>query len=90
MSATLKFFLISSTAHSTVPNSKSINTYHTIGKLQSPLSLIDTHFICLFASLDDYATWYKLLPFCKLLNKTNQDMFIHGPFDFTTISSCKS
>jgi hypothetical protein len=37
--------------------------YHTISKLQSPLSSTDTHLIFPSDSSDDYATHHKLLPF---------------------------
>jgi hypothetical protein len=42
--------------------------YYSISKLQSPLSSTDTHLLHLSDSLDDFATWHKLLPFCKWLN----------------------
>ncbi len=64
--------------------------YHTISNLQSPLFLTDTHLVCLSESSDDYAAWRKLLPFCKWLNLTHQDTFIHGPFDFITINGHKT
>jgi hypothetical protein len=64
--------------------------YHTISNLTSPLSLTDTHLVCPSESLDEYAAWYKLLPFCKWLNLTHQDTFIHGPFNFAIINGHKT
>ncbi len=64
--------------------------YHTISKLQSLLSSMDTHLTCPSDSSDDYATCHKLLPFQKWLNLTHQDTFIHGPFDFASVNGCKT
>jgi hypothetical protein len=64
--------------------------YHTISKLQSPLSSTDTHLIRLSDSSDDYTTCHKILPFQKWLNLTHQDTFIHSPFDFASINGCKT
>jgi hypothetical protein len=64
--------------------------YHTISKLQSPLSSTDTHLICPSDSSDDYTTCHKLLPFQKWINLTHQDTFIHGPFDFASINGRKT
>ncbi len=64
--------------------------YHTISKLQSPLSSMDTHLIRPSDSLEDYATRHKLLLFQKWLNLTHQNTFIHGPFDFASISGRKT
>ncbi len=64
--------------------------YHSLSRLQSPLSLMDTHLLWPYESLEDYATWHKLLPFCKWVNLTHQDTFTHGPFDFVTINSQKN
>jgi hypothetical protein len=64
--------------------------YHTISKLQSPLSSTDTHLIRPSDSSDDYATLHKLLPFQKWLNLTHQDTFIHSPFDFASVNGHKT
>ncbi len=48
------------------------------------------HLVCLYESSNDYATQQKLLPFCKWLNLTHQDTFIHGPFDFSTANGHKT
>jgi hypothetical protein len=40
--------------------------------------------------LEDYAIQHKLLPFCKWVNLTHQDMFIHGPFEFATVHHRKT
>jgi hypothetical protein len=63
--------------------------YHTLGELQSPLSTMDTHLIRPSDSSKDYATRHKLLPFRKWVNLTHQDTFIHGPFDFATVTARK-
>ncbi len=41
-------------------------------------------------SSEDYATRHKLLPFCKWVNLTHHDTFIHGPFDFATVNGRKT
>jgi len=64
--------------------------YHTLSRLQSPLSLMDTQLLWPYESLEDYATWHELLPFCKWVNLTHQDMFIHGPFKFASVNGQKT
>jgi hypothetical protein len=54
--------------------------YHTLSKLQSPLSSTETHLIRPSDTSVDYALHHKLRPFCKWLNLTHRDTFIHGPF----------
>ncbi len=51
---------------------------------------MDTHLIQPFYSSEDYATRHKLLPFCKWVNLTHQDMFIHGPFEFASVNGQKT
>jgi hypothetical protein len=60
--------------------------YHTLSKLQSPLSMMDTHLLGPFDSSEEYATWHKLLPFHKWVDLTHQDTFIHDLFDFATVN----
>jgi hypothetical protein len=64
--------------------------YHTLGKLQSPLSLTETHLIKLSDTLVDYAQRHKLHPFCKWINLTHLDMFVHGPFEFASVHGQKN
>jgi hypothetical protein len=63
--------------------------YHTLSKLQSPLSSTDTHLIHLSNTLVDYAHCHKLCPFQKWLNSTHLDTFIHGPFEFASVNGRK-
>jgi hypothetical protein len=56
--------------------------YHTLSELHSQF-LRRTHRPS--DSSEDYANRHKLLPFCKWVNLTHQDTFIHGPFDFATV-----
>jgi hypothetical protein len=63
---------------------------HTLGKLQSPLNLTETHLIKPPDTLVDYAQRHKLRPFCKWINLTHLNMFIHGPFEFASIHGWKT
>jgi hypothetical protein len=64
--------------------------YHTLSEHQSPLSTMDTHLIRPSDSLEDSTTQHKLLPCCKLVNLTHQDIFIHSPFQFVTVNGRKT
>jgi hypothetical protein len=64
--------------------------YHTLSKLQNPLSLTDTHLIWPSAMSEDYVTCHQLCPFWKWLNLTHLDTFIHGPFKFATVHGWKT
>ncbi len=64
--------------------------YHTLSKLQSPLTTTDTHLICPTDTLVDYAQYHKLCPFQKWLNLAHLDTFIHGPFDFASVHGWKT
>jgi hypothetical protein len=64
--------------------------YHTFSKLQSPLSSMETHLIKPSDTSVDYAIHHKLRPFCKWLNLTHLDTFIHGPFEFAAIHGRKT
>jgi hypothetical protein len=64
--------------------------YHTFSKLQSPLSSTETHLIKPSDTSVDYALRHKLRPFCKWLNLTHLDTFIHGPFEFAAIHGRKT
>ena len=64
--------------------------YHTLSELQSPLSTTDTHLTWSSDSLEDYATQHKLVPFRKWVNLTHHNMFIHDPFEFTSVNSQKT
>ncbi len=59
--------------------------YHTLSKLWSPLSSTETHLIRPSDTLFNYALHHKLCPFCKWLNLTHRNTFIHGPFEFATV-----
>jgi hypothetical protein len=58
--------------------------FHTLSKLQNPLSTTDTHLICPSDTSEDYVTHHKLCPFWKWLNLTHINTFIHGLFEFAT------
>jgi hypothetical protein len=63
--------------------------YHTLSKLQSPLSSTDTHLIRPSDTSVDYAQRHKLCPFRKWLNLTHLDTFIHGPFEVASVNGQK-
>jgi hypothetical protein len=52
--------------------------YHNLGKLQSPLSLKETHLIKPSDTSVDYAQRHKLRPFCKWINLTHLDRYVHS------------
>ncbi len=58
--------------------------YHTMSKLQFPLSSTETHLIKPSNTLIN-----KLHPFRKWLNLTHLDTFIHGPFKFASVNGQK-
>jgi hypothetical protein len=64
--------------------------YHTLGELQSPLSLTETHLIKPSDTLVHHAQRHKLRPFCKWINLTHLDTFIHGPFKFASVHGRKT
>ncbi len=64
--------------------------YHTLSKLQSPLSSTETHLIRPSDTSVDYALCHKLCPFCKWLNLTHLNTFIHGSFEFATVHGQKT
>jgi hypothetical protein len=63
--------------------------YHTLSKLQSPLSSMDMHLIRPSDTSVDYAQCHKLCSFWKWLNLTHLDTFIHGPFKFASVNGRK-
>jgi hypothetical protein len=64
--------------------------YHTSSELQSPLSSTETHLIKPSDSSVNYAQCHKLCPFCKWINLTHLDTFIHGPFEFASVHGRKT
>jgi hypothetical protein len=64
--------------------------YHTLSKLQSPLTTMNTHLICPSDKLVNYAQCHKLCPFQKWLNLTHLNTFIHGPFEFASVHGRKA
>jgi hypothetical protein len=64
--------------------------YHTSSELLSPLSSTETHLIKPSDTSVDYAHRHKLRPFCKWLNLTHLDTFVHGPFEFATVHGQKT
>jgi hypothetical protein len=64
--------------------------HHTLSKLQSPLSSMDTHLIRPSDTLVDYTQRHKLCPFWKWLKLTHLDTFIHGPFKFPFVNGQKT
>jgi hypothetical protein len=64
--------------------------YHTLSKLQSPLSSMETHLIKPSDTSVNYAQRHKLRPFRKWINLTHLDTFIHGPFKFASVHSRKT
>jgi hypothetical protein len=80
------------------PSNSRVNTinqrywlqYHTLSKLQSPLTMTDTHLIRPSDTLVDYAQRHKLCLFQKWLNLTHLDTFIHGPFEFASVHGRKT
>jgi hypothetical protein len=64
--------------------------YHKLSELHSPLSSTETHLIRPSDTSVDYALRHKLRPFCKWLNLTHLDTFIHGPFEFATVHGRKT
>ncbi len=64
--------------------------YHTMSKLQSPLSLMETHLIKPSNTSIDYAQRHKLRPFRKWLNLTHLDTFIYRPFKFASVNDRKT
>jgi hypothetical protein len=64
--------------------------YHLVAELKSPPSTTDIHLIRPSDSSEDYAIRHKLLPFCKWVNLTHQDTFIHGPFEFAMVNHQKT
>jgi hypothetical protein len=64
--------------------------YHTLSKLQSPLTTMNTHLIRLSDTSVNYAQHHKLCTFQKWLNLTHLDTFIHGPFKFVSVHGRKT
>jgi hypothetical protein len=59
--------------------------YHDLSDIQSPHPASETNLIRPSDSSASYATRHKLVPFCKWLNISHLDTFIHGPFEFASI-----
>ncbi len=64
--------------------------YHTLSKLQSPLTMTNTHLICPSDTSVNYAQHHKLCPFRKRLNLTHLDTFIQDPFEFASVHGWKT
>jgi hypothetical protein len=64
--------------------------YHPSSELLSPLSSTETHLIKPSDTSVDYAHRHRLRPFCKWLNLTHLDTFVHGPFKFATVHGRKT
>ncbi len=60
------------------------------GKLQNPLSTMDTHLIWPSNMPEDYVAHHQSCLFWKWLNLTHHDTFIHGPFKFATAHGRKT
>jgi hypothetical protein len=59
--------------------------YHNLLDIQSPHTASETHMIRQSNSSASYATRHKLVPFCKWLNISHLDTYIHGPFEFASV-----
>ena len=64
--------------------------YHGQNDIICPDLSLETQLICPSDTSVDYTLRQKLLPFRKWLNITHSDMFIHGPFEFATVSGQKT
>ncbi len=64
--------------------------YHSRSDLMCPCSSSDMHLIRPTKTSEAYASRHNLLPLRQFVNLTHSDMFIHGPFDFTTLVGRKS
>jgi hypothetical protein len=59
--------------------------YHDLLDIQSPHPGSETNLIQPSDSSASYATRHKLVLFCKWLNISHLDNFIHGPFEIASI-----
>jgi hypothetical protein len=64
--------------------------YHSHDDILGPTTSAYTHYIRPSNTSEAYANRQKLLPYCKYVNLTHSDTYIHGPFDFATINLQKS
>ena len=64
--------------------------YHSLGNITTLTSSSTTHFIRPSDSSEAHTSKCKLVPFCRWLNLTNSDTYIHGPFNFIAVHGRKT
>ncbi len=76
--------------HYNAINQRNWFQYHNLLDIQSLQPVLETNLIQPLDSSASYATRHKLVPFCKWLNISHLDIFIHRPFEFASIWGRKS
>jgi hypothetical protein len=64
--------------------------YHSPSDIHTPTSLTTTHLIRPSDTSESHATRAKLVPFCRWINLTHTDTYLHGPFEFATVNGRKT
>ena len=60
--------------------------YHLFSEITTPTSSTMTHIIRPSDTSESLAAKSHFVPFCRWLNLTHLDTYLHGPFDFATIN----
>jgi hypothetical protein len=87
----VKFFTLHyGDIHFNATNQHYWRQYHPAGNITTPTSLMTTHLIRPSETSKALAKQQNLVPFCRWLNLTHTDTYIHGLFNFATVNGCKS